>query len=41
VGLVTDSRFIIGVLVGAGIVYFVIPMVRGQMAARQAGNAGR
>ena len=33
--MLTDSRFIIGVLLGAAIVYFGVPFVRGQMAQKQ------
>jgi|GraSoiStandDraft_39_1057311.scaffolds.fasta_scaffold168010_4 hypothetical protein len=39
--MLTDSRFWIGVGVGAAFVYFALPMLRGTLAARQAGNAGR
>jgi hypothetical protein len=35
-GIVTDTRFLIGVAVGAGAVMFVIPWLRGVMASRQA-----
>ncbi len=37
----TDSRFWIGAALGAAFVYFALPMIRGTMAAKQAGNAGR
>ena len=33
--MLTDSRFIIGVLVGAGLVYFAVPFVRGVMTQKQ------
>lgn len=35
-GIVTDTRFLIGVAVGAGAVMFVIPWVRGLMASKAA-----
>lgn len=35
-GIITDTRFLIGVAVGAGAVMFVIPWVRGLMAAKAA-----
>lgn len=35
-GIVTDTRFLIGVAVGAGIVMFVVPYVRGLSASKGA-----
>ena len=39
--MLTDTRFWIGVGVGAAIIYFALPFVRGTIAAQQAGRAGR
>jgi hypothetical protein len=33
-GLVTDSRFLIGIAVGAGVVLFLVPYLRGLSAQR-------
>jgi hypothetical protein len=37
----TDSRFWIGAALGAAFIYFALPMIRGTMAAKAAGQAGR
>jgi len=39
--MLTDTRFWIGVGVGAAFVYFALPMIRGTLAARTAGQTGR
>jgi hypothetical protein len=35
--VLTDTRFYIGVAVGAGLVMFVIPWLRGAMASKSGG----
>jgi hypothetical protein len=35
--VLTDTRFYIGVAVGAGLVMFVLPWLRGAMASRSSG----
>lgn len=37
-GIVTDTRFLIGVAVGAAVVLFVVPYVRGLSAAKANGG---
>jgi hypothetical protein len=35
--MITDSRFWIGVAVGAALVYFALPFARGTLAAKRQG----
>lgn len=36
--MLTDSRFYVGIAVGAVVVLFVLPMVRGMMAGAKSGG---